>query len=258
MKLLIPVFLGALITGARSGPAAEQRVPVVLELFTSEGCSSCPPADEVLSRLAARQPVAGVQVIPLEMHVTYWDRLGWKDPASLEQATRRQQDYSRVFGADRVYTPQAVIDGREELIGSADAGVREALVKAARLPHGALALTAALDGDAVLARVSVTAVPGEAKEPLNLLVAITEDGLTSAVRRGENGGRTLRHDGVVRALPAPKRWTPPPSSGGGSDSSVVIRVGLKAEWRRDHLHVVALLQGERSRRVWAAATVPLE
>src|SRR5450759_4599231 len=88
-------------------PIAQQpalaRVPVVVELFTSEGCSSCPPADQLLTRLANDQPVAGVRVIPLGMHVTYWDQLGWKDPASMMQATGRQQDYSRVFGADRVY-----------------------------------------------------------------------------------------------------------------------------------------------------------
>src|SRR2546430_3610236 len=86
------------------------RTPVVVELFTSEGCSSCPPADALLSKLATEQRVAGVRIIPLGMHVTYWDQLGWKDPASLSEATTRQQDYGRVFGEDRVYTPQAVID----------------------------------------------------------------------------------------------------------------------------------------------------
>src|SRR3954467_8158339 len=89
------------------------RVPVVLELFTSEGCSSCPPADALLSRLAQDQPIAGVQIIPIGMHVTYWDQLGWKDPASLSLATERQQAFGREWGTDRIYTPQAVIDGHD-------------------------------------------------------------------------------------------------------------------------------------------------
>src|SRR3954463_742279 len=130
-------LLAALVTIAASQPASapSARVPVVVELFTSEGCSSCPPADAVLSKLAKEQPVAGVEIIPLGMHVTYWDQLGWRDPASLAMATERQQDYGRIFGEDRIYTPQAVVDGHEELIGSADAGIRQAVVKAARHRH---------------------------------------------------------------------------------------------------------------------------
>src|SRR4051812_49959987 len=105
-------LLAALVTIAASQPASppSARAPVVVELFTSEGCSSCPPADGVLSRLAKEQPVAGAQIIPLGLHVTYWDQLGWKDAASLPAATSRQQDYGRIFGEDRIYTPQAVID----------------------------------------------------------------------------------------------------------------------------------------------------
>src|SRR6266567_6071234 len=92
---------GQPIRQAQGRPApAPAPVPVVVELFTSEGCSSCPPADQLLSRLANGQPVPGVQVIPLGMHVTYWDQLGWKDPLSLKLATERQQGYGKAFGED--------------------------------------------------------------------------------------------------------------------------------------------------------------
>src|SRR5215218_5205436 len=113
-----------------------ERVPVVVELFTSEGCSSCPPADSVLRKLAAAGgDTTGADVIALGMHVTYWDRLGWKDPFSLAAATERQQSYSRVFGEDRVYTPQVVVDGQDEMIGSDEAAIRRAIARAGSRPH---------------------------------------------------------------------------------------------------------------------------
>src|SRR5437867_12115875 len=110
----LSIAIAVVLSGAR--PPDPPRVPVVVELFTSEGCSSCPPADQLLARLSSEQPIAGAQVIALGMHVTYWDRLGWKDAASLAAATERQQEYARVFGGDRVYTPQAVGGGRDEVV----------------------------------------------------------------------------------------------------------------------------------------------
>src|SRR6266850_4536488 len=114
-----------LASGAQSVPVAP-AVPVVVELFTSEGCSSCPPADDLLTALAKEQPIAGVRVIPLGMNVTYWDELGWKDPASLKGATDRQQRYGASWGTDRIYTPQAVVDGGQELVGSDAGGLKRA------------------------------------------------------------------------------------------------------------------------------------
>lgn len=232
----------ALVGGMVSAQAPSARIPVVVELFTSEGCSSCPPADAVLSRLAQEQPVAGVQIIPLGLHVTYWDQLGWKDAASLNDATARQQDYGRVFGEDRIYTPQAVIDGREELVGSDRSGLERAIAKAGQQPHAHVALSVAPDGRGVpVAHVTVSDVPADVKETLRTLIVVTEDGLTSVVKRGENGGRTLHHDAVVRRL-----------------SSAIQLTGIPSEWRRDRLHVVALVQGAKSQRIVGAAIAPIQ
>jgi len=245
MRFLVLAIAFGLAAFAQPAPAP---VPIVVELFTSEGCSSCPPADAVLSKLAKEQPIPGVQVIPLGMHVTYWDELGWKDPASLAQATGRQQDYSRVFGADRVYTPQAIVDGREELVGSADAGVRQAVLKAARQPHARIALRTSVDGASLKADATVADVPPEVKEKLHAWMIVTEDGLSSVVKRGENGGRTLHHDAVVRLV------------AGGSltaDKLLSFRVDLRPEWRREQMHAVMLLQGDSSRRIWGAAIAAL-
>ena len=244
MRMVLLIAAVGLAAFAQPSPAP---VPVVVELFTSEGCSSCPPADAVLSKLAKEQPIPGAQVIPLGMHVTYWDELGWKDPAALPLATERQQDYSRVFGPDRVYTPQAVIDGRDEVVGSADAGVRQAIAKAARQPHARIALQARVDGDLLKAEATLSDIPPEVKETLHAWLIVTEDGLTSVVKRGENGGRTLHHDAAVRRI----------FGGGVAAKLLTFTTELRPEWHRERMHAVVLLQGETSRRVWGAATVAL-
>jgi hypothetical protein len=236
------LLTAALLTGAAHQAPPPGRVPVVVELFTSEGCSSCPPADAVLSKLGMDQPVPGVQIIPLGLHVTYWDQLGWKDPASLADATSRQQSYGRLFGEDRIYTPQAVIDGHDELVGSDGAGVTRAVLRAAKQPHAHVNLSSRFQGaDALVATVAVTDVPAGVTEKLRTLVFVTEDGLTSIVKRGENGGRTLHHDAVVRRV-----------------STAVEITGIPPEWRRDRLRVVALVQGEKSLRVYGAATASIQ
>ena len=246
MRWALLIAVAVSLSGGQPAPASGP-VPVVVELFTSEGCSSCPPADSLLSQLAAQPSVPGVQIIPLGMHVTYWDQLGWKDPASLQDATDRQQAYGARWGGDRVYTPQAVIDGREELVGSDEAGLRRAIASAARQPHLSMQLTATLQQDGIHATVNVGPIPlgdtpSDRMEPTRNVLIVTEDGLTSIVKRGENRGLTLHHDAVVRRI-------------------VVGKQGLGRvpdHWRRDRLHVTALLQGEKTGRIYAAAAVPLK
>jgi hypothetical protein len=225
------------------------RVPVVVELFTSEGCSSCPPADALLTKLAKDQPVPGVQIVPIGMHVTYWDQLGWRDPASLAAATERQQNYGKVFGADNVYTPQAVVDGREQLVGGDEAALKRAIARAAKQPHAQVSLSARIEGGRIAADVTLVsdAQPG-VSEPLVAWFVVTEDGLTSVVTRGENGGRTLHNDAVARSI-------------SGADIRQATLVGFHADlngkWRLDRLRLIAILQGKTSRRIYGAATVPL-
>jgi hypothetical protein len=249
LAALAVICATAAVTAERQ-PAAP-RVPVVVELFTSEGCSSCPPADVVLSRLVKEQPVDGVEVIALGMHVTYWDQLGWKDPASLQSATDRQQSYGHRFGEDRVYTPQAVIDGRVELVASDESGVRRAIARAAQTPHAKLTFTASVDGDAVVTTLAVTERPPSVKEPLDVVFFVTEDDLSTVVKRGENGGHTLHHDAVVRQE---RYWEPPP----GTEPVHISIHGLKPEWKRDRLKAVVVLYGRKSHEIVGAAASRLK
>jgi hypothetical protein len=223
--------------------------PVVVELFTAEGCSSCPPADEVLSRLIREQPVAGAQVIALGLHVDYWDELGWKDPASLHLATKRQDMYSRALQSE-LYTPQIVVNGRVQLLGSDAAAAQRAIADAVQHPRAELTLAMDGQGPSRTMRAHIANLPPEAaKEKLEAFVAVTEDGLTSEVTRGENHGRTLHHDAVVRTLVSAGTVT------AGRDIQKPIE--LRPEWNAGRLKAIVFLQGKRTHRIWGAASVPV-
>lgn len=165
--------------------------PLVIELFTSQGCSSCPPADQVLSRLAAAGTLGDRALAPLSFHVDYWNELGWPDPYSLPAWTERQRQYARSIGDDRVYTPELVVGGAAGVIGSNLSAVTQAVQRAAH--PAVLAATAAWDKDMVT--LTATA-PGDA----DVWVAVWEDGTSTRVIRGENAGETLGSDRVVRRL----------------------------------------------------------
>ena len=185
-----------------SGGSTQAPTPVLIELFTSEGCSSCPPADTLLAKLVTEQPIAGVEVVGLSLHVDYWNRLGWVDPFSKAEFTDRQNDYATIWGVSRIYTPQAVVDGAKEFVGSDWAAAREHIRAAAAIPK--VPVTIELDAqspgsDRVLARIVVSPSTARASK-VHVLLAVAEDGLVSDVRRGENADRKLSHMAVVRSV----------------------------------------------------------
>ncbi len=208
---------------------------VLVELFTSEGCSSCPPADAVIARLHEKQPIPGVQLVVLSEHVDYWNQLGWRDPFSDAQFSARQEAYG-----GRIYTPQAVVDGRADVLGSDEDGIVRAAKSLALEPHGTVSILAR----AVHAvHVAVSGLPphGAAR----LLLAIVEDRLVSKVERGENAGRTLTHSAVVRRLQTVA--TIPASA---DTWAADVDIPTDAAWKQPR--IVAFVQDERSRRVLAA------
>jgi hypothetical protein len=191
-RLIVPLALLATFI-APSAEAADR--PVVVELFTSQGCSSCPPANAYLNELVRDRR----DVLPLAFHVTYWDRLGWKDPFSLEAATTRQDRYGHRFG-DGSYTPEIVVDGASSHVGSRRDEVGPAIEAAKHDSETAAAVGVSRDNGGLA--IEVGGGHGSAKL---LLIGFDHDHQTS-IRRGENGGRTLDEANVVRSIKTIGDW----------------------------------------------------
>lgn len=231
LPVLIITFAGL------AGQPPPPRVPVLAELFTSEGCNSCPPADRLLAHLLEEQPIPGVYVVALSEHVTYWDNQGWKDPFDSQQFTGRQQQYGRKFNLESIYTPQLVVDGSREFVGSDERSIERAVRDAARSPKAAIQVQVT-SGDGVL---NITASgAGTAEKDAELWFALTEDHLAVDVKRGENANKTLTHSGVVRIL----------QSAGNTDvSSKKLSFKLSPDWHRKNLRVVAFVQSRKDMRI---------
>lgn len=223
---------------------------MLVELFTSEGCLSCPPADELLMRLDADQPVPGVLVIPLSEHVEYWNGQ-WHDPFSSPVFTDRQRQYQQSLATPALYTPQMVVDGQMQLIGSRQQLAYEVIAKAVTRRRSTLSLTRveSSDGGRVLVDITVSDMAQLAPaHDADLWVAITEDGLETEVHRGENAFRRLRHGGVVRKLQQVKPFAVPFPD----HVSATAVIEVDPTWSVERLRAVAFLQERSSRRVLGA------
>lgn len=191
------LFVGILCVVPVVGVAQTGKRPVVVELFTSQGCSSCPPADAIVAQLAGTRP----DVLALSFHVTYWDSLGWKDPFSLPAATERQQRYVAQAVSPEVYTPAMVVDGRTDVIGSDRGAVEAALARAS----ADLRTAAAVDVMRSAAGLAITVGAGTGAGRV-LLVGYARQHQTR-IGRGENGGRTLSEANIVRSVRVAGVWT---------------------------------------------------
>ena len=234
---LAPLALGALAGGMTR--LAARVPPVLVELFTSQGCNSCPPADAFLGELARRP-----DVIALSMHVDYWNHLGWPDPFASPEATQRQRAHAASLGSAYVYTPQMVIDGRAHETGSARARV-EALIERARAERK-FDLAPSLDAAGQIA----LALPDEASRGAVLTLALFDAKHTTEIKRGENRGRRLDHYNVVRAL---RRVPVPDALGAGGARTLVLPV---SEFdRRERSGAAVILQHGDAGPVRGAAVI---
>jgi len=224
--VLLPILAVAMIAALGIGEARSQQAdspPVVVELFTSQGCSSCPPADALLGELAQRP-----DIVALAFHVDYWDYIGWKDPFASPVLTGRQRDYVAALRVRMVYTPQMVVDGRIDVVGSHRREVEAAIEKAAAQPK----LAVRIEGDGQGGhRVVIPA--GDTGGDATIWLAVLDSWHETRVAHGENGGRTLTEYNIVREWRSIGRWsggavTLPLDAAGGEDRNacaVIVQSG---------------------------------
>lgn len=233
--------------GSMAATGADSDGVAVVELFTSQGCSSCPPADRLLSELAA-DPALGGRVFPLAFHVDYWNYIGWQDPFSSSRFSQRQRRYARALQST-VYTPQAVVNGRFETVGSRRREVGEAVREALATPPAvAVELHLEAGPDSVAAEVAARRAPDAAGRPAELWLALFQDGLETPVTRGENADRRLANDRVVRRFERALRL-----AAGAARGSARVELAIEPGWERQSLGVVALVQDPESLEILGAA-----
>jgi hypothetical protein len=235
--------LATVITALAQGTTP---IPVVIELFTSEGCSSCPPADSLLAALDREQPIAGAQLIVLSEHVDYWNTLGWVDPYSSHDFSERQKRYGEALRAPDIYTPQAVIDGRLEVLGNSIAKVEAAIQQALREKKIPLRLQAIRSDKGIHVELQT----GEGvKHGAEVYLAVAEDQVQSKVSAGENSGHMLAHTAVVRSLTKAGKLK--------TENGIEAQLKTGADWGK-HLRVIAFVAEREGGKIVAAAVVEIK
>ncbi|MGH8127739.1 MAG: DUF1223 domain-containing protein [Gammaproteobacteria bacterium] len=248
-------ILTAFVVAGAGMQTAQAAQPVLVELFTSEGCSSCPPADALLRSLVTSQPIAGVEVIALEEHVDYWNGLGWRDPYSAAQFTRRQYQYAAAMHESSAYTPQMVVDGRVGFVGSEAGRAHAAIAAAATARLATISLTRTYtQANTVGLRIAMQQLPADSADKMaEVWLAVTEDDLADRVTAGENDGRRLVHDAVVRRLERIGQVSVNAAGDYSADPTVTLAPG----WHKSHLHAVVFVQGATSRHILGIASLAL-
>ena len=249
--LLVLFFAGSTWLPASDVPAAVTSAPVLVELFTSEGCSSCPPADALLQQLDRTQPVAGAQLIVLSEHVDYWNHIGWTDPFSSRFFSDRQSTYSDHFKLNSVYTPQMVVDGSAEVLGSDPRLAKQAMQKAVAEPKVAVRISG-LSLDTATRNLQAHIETGSLPESLKIrkadvFLVTALNHAESQVLKGENGGRRLTHVNVVQSL------SKIGSIEAGKNFSQEVHVKFDSKTDPANLRIVVFIQQAGQRQILGAA-----
>lgn len=221
-----------------SGDVQIEKSPVLVELFTSQGCSSCPPADNTLAFLEKEQPFMQAEIITLSLHVDYWNHLGWKDEFSSPVFSQRQGVYAQKLKLDSTYTPQMIVDGQTQFVGSNTGEASKAILAAAKSPKARIELVS--NGETM--KIKITDVPKHADA--TIFLAIAENNLMSSVKRGENSGKNLAHTSVVRDLRPVGRI-----EAKNTAFEQTISVSHNVQWSAENVSYVVFLQENDSRKI---------
>ena len=222
------------------------RKPVLVELFTSEGCSSCPPAERLLEKLEKEQPYSNAEIITLALHVDYWDNLGWKDEFSSALFSRRQDIYAQAFRKGQTYTPQMIVDGRTQFVGSNSSDAAKAITENAKNQKANIEISAIGE----LLKVRISAIPKH--DNATVFLAVAEDNLASDVKRGENSGKKLEHISVVRELKSLGMVKPDQN-----EFKYEQLVQMQGKWKKENLKLVIFVQENQSRKVLGVKRISL-
>jgi hypothetical protein len=249
-SFVLAVTVVVLVGCSREAQSASSRATnhqrtVLLELFTSQGCSSCPPADQLLSKLR-KENFDGAVVIPLAYHVDYWNHLGWRDPFSSAQWSARQRAYAASIPGSQVYTPQLIVNGTVQLVGSSERHIRAEIERQLAGRDGGSVTIDRVTRAGNQLKVQVHA--SSTSTLADLMVVLFENGVETAVSRGENANRNLANDAIVRweskAAEVPAE---------GTNVTETVTIPLDAGWRADSIGVAAFLQDSKSRAILASA-----
>ncbi|MFZ0770951.1 MAG: DUF1223 domain-containing protein [Candidatus Sulfotelmatobacter sp.] len=255
VSLILAVSLGSwlLALAPQPIPSSNMRTPVLVELFTSEGCSSCPPADRFLQKLDT-QPLAGAEMIVLSEHVDYWNHIGWKDPYSSRLYSDRQSAYAQRFGLDSPYTPQMVVDGTTQFVGNSADLAAKAFAKAVVMPKIPIHLSSISAGASNILHAHLetgTLEDSFGSRRADVYVAVALNHAESQVSAGENAGHRLAHVSVVRSL------TKVGVLKQGQALAQDVQLKLDPGSDPGNLRLIAFVQEPRQGRVLGASSTPV-
>ena len=241
-NLYLCVLLGGILAVQISA-----KTPVMVELFTSQGCPSCPAADKILADLETSQPIAGAEIITLAWHVDYWDSFGWKDEFSLPVFSQRQVAYSRALNIGGTYTPQMFVDGTNYFVGTKLDKATKAITQAVKNTKAEINVSFAKDK----IKISIPNLPKH--EKATVFAAFTQDNLSRKIGRGNNAGKTLLHSSVVRDLKAVGSIDPQKQS---FESETFLQ--FQPEWNKENLNLIVFVQENGSRKILAISRLEVK
>ncbi len=246
MKIIFRIFCLLILSGGILTVQISAKTPVLVELFTSQGCPTCPAADKVLADLETSQPIADAEIITLAWHVDYWDGFGWKDEFASPVFSQRQVAYSRALNFSGTYTPQMFVDGTTYFIGTKMDKATKAITQSAKNSKPEIKVSF----DAGKLKINIAALPKH--ERASVYVAFTQDNLTRKIGRGNNAGKTLTHSSIARDLRAVASIEPQMQK---FDGETVLQ--LLPEWGRENLHLIVFVQENGSRKILAVSKVKM-